>query len=84
MAGDHGQHPQAKSDQPGQAKTDRLDARTLVRLAMVGGVWTSDEQTRTLRRLTSRCGRIVRARTRAKNEARGVPGRNLWDGLAGH
>jgi transposase len=65
-----------------KAKTDRLDARTLVRLLMAGlldEVWTPDERTRTLRRLTHRRERIVRARTRAKNEAHGVLGRNLCD-----
>jgi transposase len=42
-------------------------------------VWTPDERTRTLRRLTNRRERIVRARTRAKNEAHGVLGRNLCE-----
>ena len=58
-----------------KAKTDRLDARTLARLAMAGlldQVWTPDERTRALRRLTNRRERIVRASTRAKNEAHGV------------
>jgi transposase len=58
-----------------KAKTDRLDARTLARLLMSGlldEVWTPDERTRTLRRLTNRRERVVRARTRAKNEAHGV------------
>ena len=65
-----------------RAKTDRLDARTLAKVAMGGlldEVWTPDERTRTLRRLTSRRERIVRARTRAKNEAHGVLGRNLCE-----
>lgn len=65
-----------------KAKTDRLDARTLARLAMAGlldEVWTPDERTRALRRLTSRRERIVRARTRAKNETHGVLSRNLCD-----
>ena len=65
-----------------KAKTDRLDARTLARLAMAGlldQVWTPDERTRALRRLTNRRERIVRARTRAKNEAHGVLSRNLCD-----
>jgi transposase len=63
-----------------KAKTDRLDARTLARLLMAGlldEVWTPDERTRTLRRLTNRRERLVRARTRAKNEAHGVLARNL-------
>jgi len=42
-------------------------------------VWTPDERTRTLRRLTNRRERIVRARTRAKNEAHGVLARNLCE-----
>ena len=63
-----------------RAKTDRLDARTLAKLLMTGllePVWTPDERARALRRLTNRRERIVRARTRAKNEAHGVLSRNL-------
>src|SRR6266536_17857 len=65
-----------------KAKTDRLDARTLARLLEAGlldRAWTPDERTRTLRRLTNRRERIVRARTRAKNEAHGVLARNLCE-----
>jgi transposase len=65
-----------------KAKTDRLDARTLARLLVSGlldEVWTPDERSRTLRRLTNRRERLVRARTRAKNEAHGVLGRNLGE-----
>jgi transposase len=65
-----------------KAKTDRLDARTLARLLVSGlldQVWTPDERTRTLRRLTNRRERLVRARTRAKNEAHGVLARNLCE-----
>jgi transposase len=65
-----------------KAKTDRLDARTLAKLLVSGlldEVWTPDERTRALRRLTNRRERIVRARTRAKNEAHGVLARNLCD-----
>lgn len=65
-----------------KAKTDRLDARTLARLLVSGlleEVWTPDERTRTLRRLTNRRERLVRARTRAKNEAHGVLARNLCE-----
>jgi transposase len=65
-----------------KAKTDRLDARTLARLLVSGlldEVWTPDERTRALRRLTNRRERIVRARTRAKNEAHGVLSRNLCE-----
>jgi transposase len=71
-----------KSITQAKAKTDRLDARTLARLLMSGlldEVWTPDERTRTLRRLTNRRERIVRARTRAKNEAHGVLARNLCE-----
>jgi transposase len=65
-----------------KAKTDRLDARTLARLLASGllkEVWTPDERTRTLRRLTNRRERLVRARTRAKNEAHGVLARHLCE-----
>jgi transposase len=71
-----------KSITEAKAKTDRLDARTLARLLVSGlldEVWTPDERTRSLRRLTNRRERIVRARTRAKNEAHGVLSRNLCD-----
>jgi transposase len=71
-----------KSITQAKAKTDRLDARTLARLLMSGlldEVWTPDERTRTLRRLTNRRERVVRARTRAKNEAHGVLARNLCE-----
>jgi len=63
-----------------KAKTDRLDARTLARLAASGfleTVWAPDEQTRALRRLCARREALVKARTRAKNEAHAVPARNL-------
>lgn len=71
-----------KSISQAKAKTDRLDARTLARLlvsGLIADVWTPDERTRTLRRLTNRRERIVRARTRAKNEAHGVLARNLCE-----
>jgi transposase len=71
-----------KSISEAKAKTDRLDARTLARLLVAGlldEVWTPDERTRTLRRLTNRRERIVRARTRAKNEVHGVLARNLCE-----
>jgi transposase len=63
-------------------KTDRLDARTLARLLASGlldEVWTPDERTRTLRLLTNRRERLVRVRTRAKNEAYGVSARTLCE-----
>ena len=65
-----------------KAKTDRLDARALARLLVSGlldEVWTPDDRTRTLRRLTNRRERVVRARTRAKNETHGVLSRNLCE-----
>jgi transposase len=71
-----------KSISEAKAKTDRLDARTLARLLVSGlldEVWTPDERTRALRRLTNRRERVVRARTRAKNEAHGVLARNLCE-----
>jgi transposase len=71
-----------KSISDAKAKTDRLDARTLARMLVAGlldEVWTPDERTRTLRRVTNRRERIVRARTRAKNEAHAVLGRNLCE-----
>jgi transposase len=71
-----------KSISEAKAKTDRLDARALARLLVVGlleEVWTPDERSRTLRRLTSRRERVVRVRTRAKNEVHGVLGRNLCE-----
>ena len=63
-----------------KAKTHRLDARTLARLAASGfleTVWAPDERTGALRRLCARREALVRARTRAKNEAHAVPARNL-------
>jgi transposase len=71
-----------KSITEAKAKTDRLDARTLAKLLTAGlldEVWSPDERTRALRRLTHRRERIVRARTRAKNEAHGVLSRNLCE-----
>ncbi len=65
-----------------KAKTDRLDARTLAKLLGAGlldEVWSPDERTRALRRLTHRRERIVRGRARAKKEAHGVLGRNLCE-----
>src|SRR4029453_18497299 len=59
-----------------KAKTDRLDARTLARLAASGfleTVWAPDERTRALRRLCARREALVRARTRAHKEAHTGP-----------
>jgi transposase len=63
-----------------RVKTDRLDARTLCELLSAGflpEVWRPDEQTRALRRWLSRRERLVRSRTRAKNELHAVLQRNL-------
>jgi transposase len=63
-----------------RAKTDRLDSRTLAKLLRAGAleeVWMPDERTRARRRLCSRRAALVRARTRAKNEAHAVLARNL-------
>jgi len=68
-----------------KAKTDRLDARTLAKLAATGmleTVWAPDEQTRALRRVCARRESLVRARTRAKNEAHARIG-DLHDPAAG-
>ena len=65
-----------------RAKTDRIDARLVARMLRSGlldEVWTPNERTRTLRRLTNRRERLVRARTRAKNEAHGVLARTLCE-----
>ena len=54
-----------------RAKTDRLDARTIAKLAAAGsleGIWMPDERTRALRRRLERRGQLVRAKSRAKNE----------------
>jgi transposase len=59
----------------GRAKTDRIDARTLVRLLASGflaEVWTPDEATRARRRLTARRVQLVRQRTREKNQVHAV------------
>lgn len=63
-----------------RAKTDRLDARTLARLAAAGAldaVWMPDERTRAMRRRLARRAQLVRARTRAKNEIHAVLVRRL-------
>src|SRR6478672_7609687 len=62
------------------AKTDKIDARTLVQL-LAGGflpaVWLPDEQTRILRRRISARAQVVRQRTRAKNQVHATMMRNL-------
>ena len=63
-----------------KVKNDQFDARTLAELLaadLVPRVWIGDEQTRVLRRLTSRRSQLVRARTRPKNEISAVLVRNL-------
>ncbi|HYY22425.1 MAG TPA: transposase, partial [Thermoleophilaceae bacterium] len=63
-----------------RAKTDRLDARTLAKLLAAGaleGLWLPDERIRALRRRLQRRSRLVRARTRAKNEVHGALIRRL-------
>ncbi len=54
-----------------RAKTDRLDARTLVRLLAAGeldSVWMPDRKTWVMRRRLQRRGQLVWARSRAKNQ----------------
>jgi transposase len=63
-----------------KVKADRFDARTLAELLAAGllpRVWQADEQTRVLRRLTSRRTQLVRQRSRLKNEVAAVLLRNL-------
>jgi transposase len=63
-----------------RAKTDRLDARTLAKLLAAGSLdalWLPDERTRAMRRRLARRSQLVRARTRAKNEAQAVLMRRL-------
>jgi transposase len=63
-----------------KVKNDRFDARTLAELLaadLFPRVWISDEQTRLLRRLTSRRTQLIRQRTRTKNEISAVLVRNL-------
>ena len=64
-----------------KVKTDELDASTLCELLAAGflpAVFSPDEFTRALRRRLQRRAKLVRSRTRAKNEchaARGCPAR---------
>lgn len=63
-----------------RAKTDRLDARALAELLWAGrldAVWMPDERTRVMRRRIQRRAKLVRARTRAKNEIQAVLQRGL-------
>jgi transposase len=63
-----------------KVKTDKLDASTLCELLAAGflpAVWQPDEFTRALRRRLQRRAKLVRSRTRAKNECHAVLARNL-------
>src|SRR6266513_1881672 len=63
-----------------KVKTDKVDARTLCELLAAGflpAVWCPDEWTRALRRRLQRRSKLVRSRTRAKNECHAVLQRNL-------
>jgi transposase len=63
-----------------KVKTDKVDASTLCELLAAGflpAVWAPDELTRGLRRRLQRRSKLVRSRTRAKNECHAVLARNL-------
>jgi transposase len=63
-----------------KVKTDKVDASTLCELLAAGflpAVWAPDEFTRGLRRRLQRRSKLVRSRTRAKNECHAVLARNL-------
>jgi transposase len=63
-----------------KVKTDKVDASTLCELLAAGflpAVWAPDEFTRALRRRLQRRAKLVRSRTRAKNECHAVLARNL-------
>src|SRR3989454_5256322 len=63
-----------------KVKTDKLDASTLCELLAAGflpAVFSPDEFTRALRRRLQRRSKLVRSRTRAKNECHAVLARNL-------
>jgi transposase len=63
-----------------KVKTDKLDAKTLCELLAAGflpAVFAPDEFTRALRRRLQRRSKLVRSRTRAKNECHAVLARNL-------
>src|SRR2546422_6529334 len=63
-----------------KVKTDKLDAKTLCELLAAGflpAVFSPDECTRALRRRLQRRSKLVRSRTRAKNECHAVLQRNL-------
>ena len=63
-----------------KVKTDKVDASTLCELLAAGflpAVFSPDEFTRALRRRLQRRAKLVRSRTRAKNECHAVLARNL-------
>jgi transposase len=63
-----------------KVKTDKVDSKTLCELLAAGflpAVWSPDEFTRALRRRLQRRSKLVRSRTRAKNECHAVLARNL-------
>ncbi len=63
-----------------KVKTDKVDAATLCELLHAGflpSVFSPDEWTRSLRRRLQRRSKLVRTRTRAKNELHAVLARNL-------
>ena len=63
-----------------KVKTDKVDAKTLCELLAAGflpAVFSPDEFTRALRRRLQRRSKLVRSRTRAKNECHAVLARNL-------
>ena len=63
-----------------KVKTDKVDAQTLCELLAAGflpAVFSPDEFTRALRRRLQRRSKLVRSRTRAKNECHAVLARNL-------
>jgi transposase len=63
-----------------KVKTDKVDAATLCELLHAGflpSVFSPDEWTRSLRRRLQRRSKLVRSRTRAKNELHAVLARNL-------
>jgi transposase len=63
-----------------KVKTDKLDASTLCELLaadFLPAVWSPNEFTRALRRRLQRRAKLVRSRTRAKNECHAVLARNL-------
>src|SRR5437016_11968319 len=56
---------------------DESGLRQLLAAGSLPAVWSPDEQTRALRRRLQRRSKLVRSRTRAKNECHAVLARNL-------